>query len=175
MKKTILILIAIISLLVIGNALYAYLNNMDGNAPKVNPPVACTDEAKICPDGSAVGRTGPFCEFAFCPNITSRSESVISGSVTLSPVCPVERMPPDPQCAPKPFATEIKVFDDNGGKLVKTIQSLSDGSYTLTLPYGNYMLQATGGKTLPQCSPINLRVQAPTVNNVSISCDTGIR
>lgn len=31
-------------------------------------PVACTMEAKICPDGSAVGRTGPKCEFAACPN-----------------------------------------------------------------------------------------------------------
>jgi hypothetical protein len=27
----------------------------------------CTQEAKICPDGSAVGRTGPNCEFAKCP------------------------------------------------------------------------------------------------------------
>lgn len=30
-------------------------------------PVACSSEAKLCPDGSAVGRTGPNCEFAPCP------------------------------------------------------------------------------------------------------------
>ena len=30
-------------------------------------PQACTQEAKICPDGSAVSRTGPNCEFAECP------------------------------------------------------------------------------------------------------------
>ena len=30
-------------------------------------PVACTLEAKICPDGTAVGRTGPNCEFGDCP------------------------------------------------------------------------------------------------------------
>ncbi|MBU4217051.1 hypothetical protein L6270_04450 [Candidatus Parcubacteria bacterium] len=30
-------------------------------------PQACTMEAKICPDGSAVGRSGPSCEFAVCP------------------------------------------------------------------------------------------------------------
>lgn len=29
--------------------------------------IVCTDEAKLCPDGSAVGRTGPNCEFAICP------------------------------------------------------------------------------------------------------------
>ena len=27
---------------------------------------ACTEEAKICPDGSSVGREGPNCEFAKC-------------------------------------------------------------------------------------------------------------
>jgi len=29
--------------------------------------VACTMEAKICPDGSTVGRSGPNCEFDPCP------------------------------------------------------------------------------------------------------------
>jgi hypothetical protein len=33
-----------------------------------NPPsTGCTEEAKVCPDGTAVGRTGPNCEFAPCP------------------------------------------------------------------------------------------------------------
>lgn len=35
-----------------------------------NPPdgkAACTEEAKVCPDGSSVARTGPNCEFAECP------------------------------------------------------------------------------------------------------------
>ncbi len=30
---------------------------------------ACTAEAKICPDGTAVGRTKPNCEFAPCPDV----------------------------------------------------------------------------------------------------------
>jgi hypothetical protein len=29
--------------------------------------VSCTEEAKICPDGTSVGRTGPKCEFEPCP------------------------------------------------------------------------------------------------------------
>lgn len=28
---------------------------------------ACTQDAKVCPDGTSVGRTGPNCEFAPCP------------------------------------------------------------------------------------------------------------
>ena len=36
--------------------------------PNPNPsPIACTQEAKQCPDGSYVGRNGPNCEFAQCP------------------------------------------------------------------------------------------------------------
>jgi hypothetical protein len=30
-------------------------------------PVACTEDAKLCPDGSAVGRILPNCDFAPCP------------------------------------------------------------------------------------------------------------
>lgn len=30
-------------------------------------PVPCTLEAKVCPDGSSVGREGPNCEFTSCP------------------------------------------------------------------------------------------------------------
>ena len=30
--------------------------------------VGCTMEAKLCPDGSVVGRGGPQCEFALCPD-----------------------------------------------------------------------------------------------------------
>jgi len=31
------------------------------------PEVACTQDALLCPDGTAVGRVGPNCEFAPCP------------------------------------------------------------------------------------------------------------
>ena len=33
--------------------------------------IACTQEAKICPGGSAVGRSGPKCEFAPCPKLNN--------------------------------------------------------------------------------------------------------
>ncbi len=35
--------------------------------PQGENEVACTLDAKLCPDGSAVGRSGPNCEFAPCP------------------------------------------------------------------------------------------------------------
>lgn len=38
----------------------------------------CTMEAKICPDGSSVGRTGPNCEFTACPLPKSASSSPVT-------------------------------------------------------------------------------------------------
>jgi len=35
--------------------------------PIAPAPKACSADAKVCPDGSVVGRTGPACEFAPCP------------------------------------------------------------------------------------------------------------
>lgn len=35
--------------------------------PAEGNQVACTMDARLCPDGSSVGRTGPNCEFAECP------------------------------------------------------------------------------------------------------------
>jgi len=36
--------------------------------------VACTADAKLCPDGSYVGRTGANCEFASCPENNSKTK-----------------------------------------------------------------------------------------------------
>ena len=36
----------------------------------------CTLDAKVCPDGTAVGRTGPRCEFAACPGETPKTETI---------------------------------------------------------------------------------------------------
>lgn len=62
MKKLFIAIIAIISAILIGALVW--LNFF--SAPK---QTACTLEAKICSDGSSVGRTGSDCEFAQCPEI----------------------------------------------------------------------------------------------------------
>ena len=56
---TIITLIFSVVLIIVGFFAWQHLGT-----PK---SVACTQAAKICPDGSAVGRTGPNCEFTACP------------------------------------------------------------------------------------------------------------
>ncbi|MFA5831605.1 MAG: Hint domain-containing protein [Candidatus Paceibacterota bacterium] len=47
-------------------ATYSYLTLSP--VDPIDGGIACTMEAKICPDGSSVGRTGPNCEFEKCPS-----------------------------------------------------------------------------------------------------------
>jgi len=57
-------LIIIISILIVIGGLIGFGYSIF----KKGKPVACTQEAKLCSDGSYVGRTGPNCEFALCPH-----------------------------------------------------------------------------------------------------------
>lgn len=86
MKKILLIVLAVVvvSGLTVGGLIFLrggedtwlcsngqWVKHGNPSAPQPTQPcagaVACTMEAKICPDGSAVGRSGPNCEFAECP------------------------------------------------------------------------------------------------------------
>lgn len=103
------IIIGGVVVLAVVAALWA-VNVRTVNAPS---PVACTQEAKICPDGSSVGRIGPNCEFAQCPIVATTTSSTgtksngvaIGSSVTLQSTTikvtgPVDdsRCPKDVQC-----------------------------------------------------------------------------
>lgn len=149
-------------------------------------PQACTMEAKLCPDGSAVGRTGPNCEFAKCPTIAtttpSRGGSIlpytsgVRGTVSLGPTCPVMRDPPDPQCADRPYATTIMVFYSvDSSHMLTTGKSDAAGAFQFSLPPGSYTLAASGGTMLPRCNPTDVTVGAMGYVTADISCDTGIR
>lgn len=136
---------------------------------------ACTMEAKLCPDGSAVGRTGPNCEFAPCPTTIAPYKSGVRGTVSLGPTCPVMRDPPDPLCADKPYATAITVYRTGSSAPLVVGNSDASGVFEFALPPGSYSLAASGGTTLPRCSPAEVTVAPNVYTTTTISCDTGIR
>ncbi len=60
-KKIIIggIIVIVLALAAIGAGAYSWWQDAKSLTQK-----ACTMEAKLCPDGSSVGRVGPNCEFA---------------------------------------------------------------------------------------------------------------
>lgn len=148
---------------------------------------ACTQEAKVCPDGSAVGRTGPNCEFAACPVVVATTttegggggilpyNSGVRGTVLLGPTCPVERVPPDPACADKPYATAIIVYRSGSSSPFVIGNSDASGAFQFSLPPGSYTLSAGSGTMLPRCNPADITVGPTGYVTADISCDTGIR
>jgi hypothetical protein len=60
----------IVLIVVVGVGAFLYRNVVERPGTGV-PETACTMEAKVCPDGTTVGRTGPSCSFAPCmlPNV----------------------------------------------------------------------------------------------------------
>lgn len=62
-------LFPVVAVIIVAAAVYAL-------TPNPSPEqVYCTQDAKLCPDGSSVGRVGPSCEFAPCPNGDTATES----------------------------------------------------------------------------------------------------
>jgi hypothetical protein len=61
----------VVLILVLGIGSFMYRNVMERPYASMSTPGACTMEARTCPDGTAVGRTGPGCNFAACalPNV----------------------------------------------------------------------------------------------------------
>jgi len=73
MKK---IIILIIILLIIWGG-YSYFNKNTQpttEIPNRTDEVMCTMDARMCPDGSYVGRQGPNCQFQMCPDGTDVNE-----------------------------------------------------------------------------------------------------
>jgi len=61
----IIVIIGIV--LLVGAAGYFVVNRQTVSPPTLD--LACTEDLKLCPDGSYVGRTGANCEFAECPGV----------------------------------------------------------------------------------------------------------
>jgi len=185
MNKTFVSLVVVVLLIVAGMSLYI-LRAQEGPMP-----IACTAEAKLCPDGSAVGRTGPACEFAPCPSeavsgdtATSTSSTtpelgtgILNATMTIGPVCPVERegMPCDP--TPEMFAArKVSVYRSNHTTLVTTLTPNASGTMSAALPVGDYWVDmphpGIGGVA---GLPVTIHIAAGSSTTLTIDVDTGIR
>ena len=102
---------------------------------------------------------------------------VVRGIVSLGPTCPVERIPPDPQCAPRPFVGVIGVSRNIENPVAfETAQTDASGSFRFVLSPGEYdIFHANAASALPRCEEKIVTVVAGQTADIAISCDTGIR
>ena len=106
---------------------------------------------------------------------------VLKGKISIGPLCPVERIPPDPACLPtaetyKAWATAI--FSANGKAKIATLDPNLDGTFEIELPAGDYIIDynvvrgfGVGKSNLP--ATISITDKDTTIFNINI--DTGIR
>jgi hypothetical protein len=110
------------------------------------------------------------------PSSVGAGKTGIRGLATAGPVCPVERNPPDPSCAPRPVAGATIIIRDGSGAQVAAAVSGADGAFFVELQPGAYVvdpLPVPGlmGTAVRQ----SVSVAAGSMTVVQLDYDTGIR
>ena len=104
----------------------------------------CDGDAKMCPDGSSVGRTGLLCEFEECPSEDAKTASILTTmgqrmtglNVTITPQAVVEdsRCPEGVQCIWAGRAVIRAKLESVEGSITETFeigQTVTFGSQTI--------------------------------------------
>lgn len=115
-----------------------------------------------------------------CDKQNPQEGGFLIGKISIGPICPVERIPPDPGCLPTAEtykAYPVGVWTANGERKVAQLYPALDGSYKTPLQTGNYLViletnrRGIGGSNLP--AEVTIYSQDDT--NLDINIDTGIR
>jgi hypothetical protein len=107
----------------------------------------------------------------------ARPASGLYGHATLAPTCPVERNPPDPNCAPRDLARTLIVVRRHGTPLV-VLRARTDASgyFRLPLAQGRYDLYVDAGiRRLTNAALLNVRVARHHYTHLELHVDSGIR
>lgn len=104
-------------------------------------------------------------------------DSGVEGVATLGPTCPVQRDPPDPACADKPFQGNLTATSADGQREVARFATGPDGRFRVALAPGEYAIRnAQDPNGLPRCSSEGtFVVRAGAWTRADVACDTGIR
>lgn len=101
--------------------------------------------------------------------------SGITGNVVLGPTCPVERIPPDPNCAPRPYPTKIDISKSGAGGVYKTVSTDANAAFQILLEAGNYVLKPQSFGIYPRCGEEAVMISPYQFTDITLQCDTGIR
>jgi hypothetical protein len=111
------------------------------------------------------------------PTPNHRGTGILEGTVTIGPICPVER--PGVPC-PVPCeayqARKILIYDENGTKLLQQVNINCDGHYLVELKAGEYTVDVThAGIGHVTNVPKKIEIKSGKTIELNIDIDTGIR
>ncbi len=112
------------------------------------------------------------------PSPVSTGSGSVVGYVHLGPTCPVEKFPPDPGCADRPYVNaKVEFLPKTGGVSVNSVFTDNMGRFETKLGAGEYMTTIYQKTTLslPSCPTVEFSIRADQDTRIEISCDTGIR
>ena len=142
----------------------------------------CISEHKwfyaVAPDGAVtvVSESGEAVPAELWPSQASGIRTGIGGTATAGPVCPVEKNPPDPACAPRPVAGAVIVIRDASGKEIARVTTANDGTYFADVPAGGYVIEPQAAQgLLGTPGPTSIVVSEGVTSRVDLGYDTGIR
>ena len=150
---------------------------MPGAASQPHLPLSRSPLAYARQMQRAFATIGTFVAF-FAAVPAAGASSGIRGRVIASPICPVERIPPDPQCAPRGLAAIVRIYRLSDQHTVARLRNRDDGRFRVRLRPGRYGVSArtAAGGPLPRCpGAVKARVRRGHYIGVTIDCDTGIR
>lgn len=114
-----------------------------------------------------------------CGAATARTpKSGLAGRVVAGPTCPVETVPPQPRCAPRPLAASLRIRRSGSNAPATSVHSAADGRFRVRLAPGSYVVQALpkAGSPFPRPpGPLDVKVKAGRFTHITITYDTGIR
>jgi hypothetical protein len=108
-------------------------------------------------------------------SVSSSADSGIKGRTVLSPTCPVEHV--GSPCPDAGVVAHIQVMSATDLSPVAETTSGSDGSFTLDLSAGDYVVVAevSAGVPTPQTQRVPVTVQPQHFGEIVITFDSGIR
>ncbi len=98
----------------------------------------------------------------------------VRGTVWYGATCPVQRDPPDPNCADRVYQTTLELTTAEG-TLLRTFGSGADGVFQVEVGPGTYAIRSPPQPSLPRCSAGPFEVVAGNYTVADVHCDSGIR
>ncbi|HLF72307.1 MAG TPA: carboxypeptidase-like regulatory domain-containing protein [Dehalococcoidia bacterium] len=152
----------------------------DGVAPGQTPPTPTPGVERTAtatagtPLATVTGTTTP--SATSTPIAIPAGRGAIAGRVTRGPICPVQTVPPRPECEDAPVAGIVLTASRNGAQVASATTG-GDGRYLFLLTPGSYTIEIAPlpAPTFTKDLPRSITVREGDTVTLDVLIDTGVR